>query len=123
MDSSGGVPRRAGWEAVQELAGLFGAQNCGSVLNQWPSLWAVSPQGIPKSLPDDVLKVRVHVGMRAQPNAKEKARRSGAPVPLLALCFLARTRPPAIHAAQHERAGRVKLRRKRGRLYRRLPLT
>ncbi len=28
-------------------------------------------QGIPKSLADDVLKVRVHVGMRAQPVAKE----------------------------------------------------
>jgi hypothetical protein len=31
--------------------------------------------GIPKSLPDDVLKVQVHVGMRAQPAAKEKSRR------------------------------------------------
>ncbi len=34
--------------------------------------------GIPKSLPDDVLKVRVHVDMRAQPAAKGKPRRSGA---------------------------------------------
>ncbi len=32
-------------------------------------------KGIPKSLPDDVLKVRVHVGMRAQPAAKEKPQR------------------------------------------------
>ncbi len=32
-------------------------------------------QGIPKSLPDDVLKVRVRVGMRAQLAAKEKPRR------------------------------------------------
>ncbi len=34
---------------------------------------------------------------------------NGAPLPLLVPCFLARTRPllcPAIHAAQHERAGR-----------------
>jgi hypothetical protein len=30
--------------------------------------------GIPKSLPDDVFKVRVHAGMRAQPEAKEKPR-------------------------------------------------
>jgi hypothetical protein len=30
-------------------------------------------------------------------------------VPLLAPCFLARTRPPAIHAAQHERAGRARI--------------
>jgi len=30
--------------------------------------------GVPKSLPDDVLEVRVHVGMRAQPVAKEKPR-------------------------------------------------
>ncbi len=29
-------------------------------------------QGVPKSLPDDVLKVRVHAYMRAQPAAKEK---------------------------------------------------
>ncbi len=35
-------------------------------------------QGIPKSLADHALKVRVHVGMRAQPAAKEKPRRSGA---------------------------------------------
>ncbi len=35
-------------------------------------------QGIPKGLPDDVLKVRVHVEMRAQPAAKEQPRRSGA---------------------------------------------
>ncbi len=34
--------------------------------------------GDPKSLPDDGLKVRVYVGMRAQPAAKEKPRRSGA---------------------------------------------
>ena len=33
-------------------------------------------QGIPKSLPDDVLKVRVHGGMRAQPVAEGKPRRS-----------------------------------------------
>ncbi len=33
-------------------------------------------QGILKSLPDDVLKVRVHVGMRAQPAAKEKPRQT-----------------------------------------------
>ena len=32
-------------------------------------------QGIPKSLPDHALKVRVHVGMRAQPAAKGKPRR------------------------------------------------
>ncbi len=32
-------------------------------------------QGIPKSLPDDVLKVRVHGGMRALSAAKEKPRR------------------------------------------------
>ncbi len=31
-------------------------------------------QGIPKSLANDVLKVRVHAGMRAQPAAKEKPR-------------------------------------------------
>ncbi len=53
---------------------------------------------------------------------KKKPRRNGASLPLLVPCVLARTRPPlanpAIHAAQHERAGRVKLRRKRGRLYR-----
>ncbi len=30
--------------------------------------------GVLKSLPDDVLKVRVHVGMRTQPAAKEKPR-------------------------------------------------
>ncbi len=30
--------------------------------------------GNPKSLPNDVLKVRVQVGMRAQPAAKEKPR-------------------------------------------------
>ncbi len=35
-------------------------------------------QGIPKSLPDDVLKVRVHMVMRARSGAKEKPRRSGA---------------------------------------------
>ncbi len=39
-------------------------------------------QGIPKSLPDDVFEVRGHVGIRAQPNAKEKPRRNEAPVPL-----------------------------------------
>ncbi len=50
-------------------------------------------QGIPKSLPDDVLKVRVHGGMRARSDAKEKPRRSGAPVPLLVPCVLARPRP------------------------------
>ena len=33
--------------------------------------------GILNGLPDDVLKVRVHVGMRAQAAAKEKLRRSG----------------------------------------------
>ncbi len=33
--------------------------------------------GNPKGLPDDVLKVRVHTDMRAQPAAKEKPRRSG----------------------------------------------
>ncbi len=32
-------------------------------------------QGILKSLPDDVLKVRVHGGMRARSGAKEKPRR------------------------------------------------
>ena len=32
-------------------------------------------QGIPKSLPDDVLKVRVHVGMRARAGAEGKPRR------------------------------------------------
>ncbi len=37
-------------------------------------------QGIPKSLADDVLKVRVHAGMRTQPVAKERPRRSGAKV-------------------------------------------
>ena len=31
-------------------------------------------QGIPKSLPDDVLKVRVHAGMKEQAAAKEKPR-------------------------------------------------
>ncbi len=31
-------------------------------------------QGVPKSLPNDILKVRVHVDMRAQPAAKEKPR-------------------------------------------------
>ncbi len=61
-------------------------------------LTPASSLGIPKSLPDDILKVRVHGGMRAQAAAKEKPRRSGAPVPLLV--------PPAIHAAQHARAGR-----------------
>ncbi len=30
--------------------------------------------GNPESLPDDVLKVRVHVGMRARSGAKEKPR-------------------------------------------------
>ncbi len=44
-------------------------------------------QGIPKSLPDDVLKVRVHAGMRAQPAAKEKPRRSGAIPPLGVAAF------------------------------------
>jgi hypothetical protein len=34
-------------------------------------------QGIPKSLANDVLKVRVHVDMRAQPVAKAKPYRSG----------------------------------------------
>ncbi len=34
-------------------------------------------QGIPKSLPDDVFKVRVHTVMRAQPAAKEKPRHRG----------------------------------------------
>ncbi len=33
-------------------------------------------QGIPKSLPDDVLKVRVHADMRAQRVTKEKPRAS-----------------------------------------------
>ncbi len=33
--------------------------------------------GIGEGLADDGLKVRVHVGMRAQPMAKEKPRRSG----------------------------------------------
>ncbi len=32
--------------------------------------------GIPKSLPYDILKVRVHMGMRAQRAAKEKPRAS-----------------------------------------------
>ncbi len=32
--------------------------------------------GIPKSLPDDVLKIRGHAAMRAQPAAKEKPRRA-----------------------------------------------
>ncbi len=36
---------------------------------------------------------------------QEKPLRSGAPLPLLVPCFLARTRPLAIYAAQHERAG------------------
>ncbi len=35
-----------------------------------------SCQSIPKSLPDDVLKVQVHVGMRARSGAKEKPRRA-----------------------------------------------
>ena len=34
-------------------------------------------QGILKSLPDDVLKVQVHVDMRAQAAAKEKPRYGG----------------------------------------------
>ncbi len=42
---------------------------------------------------------------------QKKPRRSRAPLSLLVPCFLARTRPllvpPAIHAAQHERAGRA----------------
>ncbi len=33
--------------------------------------------GIPKSLPDDVLKVQIHAAMRAQPAAKEKPRHEG----------------------------------------------
>ncbi len=43
---------------------------------------------------------------------KERPRRSGAPLPLVVPCFLARTSPllcPAIHAAQHERAGRARV--------------
>ena len=32
--------------------------------------------GIPKILPDEVLKVRVHVGMRARSGAKEKPRQT-----------------------------------------------
>ena len=39
-------------------------------------------------------------------NRRTRPRRSRAPVPLLVSCILACTRPPAIHAAQHERAGR-----------------
>ena len=35
-------------------------------------------QSILKSLPDDVLKVRVHGGMKARISAKRKPRRSGA---------------------------------------------
>ncbi len=35
--------------------------------------------GVGKRLADDVLKVGVHVGMRARNSAKEKLRRSGAP--------------------------------------------
>ncbi len=63
--------------------------------------------GIDNGLPDDVLKVRVHGGMRARSGAKEKPRRSGAPLALLVPCFLARPScAPAIHAAQHKRAGR-----------------
>ncbi len=38
-------------------------------------------QGIPKSLPDDVLKVGVHVGMRAQFRPKGKPRRGEASRP------------------------------------------
>ena len=33
--------------------------------------------GVGERLADDVLKVRVHAAMRAQPAAKEKPRRSG----------------------------------------------
>ncbi len=54
-------------------------------------------QGIPKSLSDDVLKVRVHVGMRAQPAAKEKPRRSGASA-----------RPPGYGHPRAARASRLK---------------
>ncbi len=50
---------------------------------------------------------------------QENPRRSRAPLPLLVPCFLARTKAPAIHAAQHERAGRAGCSRERGRLYRR----
>ncbi len=39
--------------------------------------------GIFKGLPDDVLKVRVHAGMRAQVVTKEKPRRSGAEIRVL----------------------------------------
>ncbi len=35
-------------------------------------------QGIPKSLPDDVLKIWVHAAMRARSGAKEKPRWNGA---------------------------------------------
>ncbi len=53
---------------------------------------------------------------------QKKPRRSRAPLSLLVPCFLARTRPllvpPAIHAAQHERAGHAGCVDQRGRLYR-----
>ncbi len=60
--------RHAGAGQPNRLDGLF-------------SLAEVIPAGslgVGKSLPDDVLKVRVHAGMRAQPAAKEKPHRSGA---------------------------------------------
>ncbi len=60
----------------------------------------------------------------ARLSTKQKPRRSGAPVPLLVPCFLARTRPllypPPSYAAQHERAGRARMGPgPHGRLYRR----
>ncbi len=43
----------------------------------------------------------------ARLSTKQKPRRSGAPLPLLVPYLLALLVPPAIHAAQHERAGRA----------------
>ena len=48
-------------------------------------LTPASSLGIPKSLPDDVLKVGAHGGMRARSGAKEKTRRfSYSPAPAIA---------------------------------------
>ncbi len=57
--------RHAGAGQPNRLDGLF-------------SLAEVIPTGRlgnPEGLPDDVLKIRVHADMRAQPGAKEKPRR------------------------------------------------
>ncbi len=58
----------------------------------------------------------------APSRAKENPRRSGAPLPFLVPCFLGPRKaslvPPAIHAAQHERAGRAGESGPRDRLYR-----